>query len=395
MTVRRVLSAALVASVLALAGPLAAQSDTARPSAARRVAGRIVRSGAGIMRPVAGVWVTLHRVATDSAGPIDSVRSSGSGGYAFAYRARADSAVYFVSATYGGITYFTPSLHAARVVGDAAEITVFDTTSVPFPLGVRGRHMVVSSAGEAGARTVIEVFEISNDSAFTLVSPSGAAERPTWATGVPGAATEFRMGQGDVTSDAVKLQRGRVEVYAPFAPGLKQLSFSYVLSPSAFPLSVPIETAVDVLEVLVQEAEGDAQGAGLTEVSPVNVEGRLFQRFLAQDVTANGVFVVTVPPPPRTVRPQYLLLLIALIGAAMLVSLARAFARRGDGTRAGRSRAAAHARAEQLAREIADLDAAFERQRAPGDEARARYADRRAALKRALGDVLAEGDGGA
>ncbi len=394
MTVRRWLSVSLAVIALARAGVLAAQADTARTSS-RRVAGRIVRPGPGTMRPVAGAWVTLHRVSTDSAGPLDSVRTSANGGYAFAYRARRDSTVYFVSATYGGITYFTPALREARVVGEAAEITVFDTSSAAFPLGVRGRHMVVSAAGEAGARTIIEVFEISNDSAFTRVSPLGAAERPTWVTGLPAAATEFRMGQGDVAADAVKLRRGRVEVFAPFAPGLKQLSFSYVLPLSAFPLSVPIETPVDVLEVLVQEADGDAHGAGVTEVTPVSVDGRMLQRFLAQDVAAKSALVITAPPPPRSVRPQYLLMLVALIGAAMLVSLARAFARRGGTPRVGRSHAAAtHARAERLAREIADLDAAFERQRAPSERARAEYSERRTALKRSLGDVLAEGDGG-
>ena len=48
---------------------------------------------------------------------------------------------------------------------------------------------------------------------------------------------------------------------------------------------------------------------------------------------------------------------------------------------------------ERLARQIASLDAAFDRQRAPSDEARASYRQRRDALKRELTAALAAREG--
>lgn len=384
---------ALLALGAPLVAPLGAQLPDGQP---RRVSGRIVRPGARALQGVPNVWAVLHRVAPDSAAPIDSVRTNASGAYEMAYRGTgSDSVVYFVSAMHGGIAYFTPPLRGTVVRGEAAEITVFDTTSRGVALAVRGRHFVLSAAGEAGARTVIEVFEIANDSAVTFVTPASDAAS-TWSTVLPQGAADFRVGQGDVAQDAVTAGGGRVRVFAPFAPGIKQLSFSYVVPANAFPLVVPLETGIDVLEVLLEETTGHADGAGLTEVNPVQVSGRMFQRFLAQDVPAPAVMRITVPPPPRALRPLYMLGVVAVLGAGMLVTLARAFARRAErGTRGTPGATRLRADAERLARQIADLDAAFERQRDPGDDARDAYRVRRDELKRELTDVLARADGAA
>src|SRR5687768_6034196 len=74
----------------------------------QRVEGQVVRPGARDMLPVPNVWVTLHRVGSDRAAPLDSVRADAAGKYTFEYRRTGDeSAIYFASASYGGIAYFT------------------------------------------------------------------------------------------------------------------------------------------------------------------------------------------------------------------------------------------------------------------------------------------------
>lgn len=343
------------------------------------------------MRPVSGIWVTLHRVAVDSAGPLDSMRSGPDGAYAFRYRPWGDDdALYFVSASYGGIAYFAPPLRAARVTGEDAEIVVFDTTSRPLPIAVRGRHVVVSAPDPSGKRSVVEVFELSNDSSVTRVA---ADTQPTWETHLPDGASDFAVGQGDVAPDAVTMRDGRVAVFAPLAPGLKQISFQYRLPPDAFPLSMPAATPIDVLEVLIEEATGEASGAGLGEQNPVSVEGRTFRRFLAQDAPAGGVMRIAMPSVPAAVRRERWLLGVAgLVGGAMLVALLIALSLRG--------RARAIVRREEadvpetLADRIADLDAAFERVESPGAHARVAYDTQRAALKAQLARALARREGG-
>src|SRR5450759_3831267 len=120
--------------------------QAALPSVPQQVSGRIVRPGGERMDPVAGAWIVLHRVGPDRAGPLDSVKSDSRGRYALSYvRTGSEDAIYFVSASYDGIAYFTPPLAEGKVSGGDGEVTVFDTTSHPVPMSVRGHHVVVSA----------------------------------------------------------------------------------------------------------------------------------------------------------------------------------------------------------------------------------------------------------
>ncbi len=88
---------------------------------------------------------------------------------------------------------------------------------------------------------------------------------------------------------------GDFEVFAPIAPGLKQISFTYTLPSSAFPLVRPAAAPVSVMEVLLEESTAHAEAPRLREVDPVAIEGRTFRRFIAQDLPAGSGARVTVP----------------------------------------------------------------------------------------------------
>ena len=157
------------------------------------MSGRIVRPGTSSIEPVSGVWVVLHRVGPDHAGPLDSVRSNPRGRYSFNYvRTGSDDAIYFVSASYDGIAYFTPPLAEGKVSGNDGEVTVFDTTSHPVPMSVRGHHVVVSAVDANGLRSVVEVYDLSNDSSVTRIAPTDTPKDATWQSHVaPGASRIF------------------------------------------------------------------------------------------------------------------------------------------------------------------------------------------------------------
>ena len=376
--------AAACAALLLLPAALQAQG------AERAIAGRLTRPGRdGASLPVPNTWVVLHRVGVDAANPIDSMRTRGDGGYAFRYRATGDSnAVYFVSASRGGIAYFTPPTREARVQGGMADLLVYDTTSAPVPITVRGRHVIVTAPDTAApVRTVIEVYELSNDSSVTRVP--GAQQLATFEAPLPPGITEVIGGQGDISPEAVRADDGRVRVWAPIAPGLKQFSFSYTLPLSQTELAVAVDAAVPVMEVLVEDPRGSAIGAGLTEVDPVQVDGRPFKRFLAQDVTAPATFTVSAPGERAGGTRTRLLFVVTAVGAAMLLGFGMAIMRRGPDAFARRREPAP----EALAAEIAALDAAFEQLAAPTEEQKAEHYLKRAQLKGRLSSVLAKRDG--
>lgn len=291
-----------------------------------------MKPAARAMVAVPGAWVTLHRVGTDTAGPLDSTRTSATGAYTFTYRRfGADDAIYFVSSMYGGVAYISKPLQPGTTRGDAAEIDVFDTTSRPVPMTVRGRHLIVSAAGPGGVRTVTEVFDLSNDGSVTRIAAGETPEGAVWASVLPTGARQPQVAEGDVPAQSVKFADGRALVYAPFAPGMKQLVYNYTLPADAFPMSLPLQRQTAVLEVLVEEPRATVTGAALRVVAPVTVEGRHFTRYLASEVPANAALTVEVPkgdPTDEAVSRWYMAGLTLVIGGAMTAVLARAVRRR-------------------------------------------------------------------
>jgi hypothetical protein len=371
---------------LVVAGVDASAQATA-PAAARSVEGRVIRAVGESERPVVGEWVTLHRVAQDGAAPLDSMRTDADGRYGFRYRPfGSEDAIYFVSARYGGIAYFAPPLRASVVRGDDADIAVFDTSSAPAPTIVRGRHLIVSAEDSVGRRSVVEVFEVSNDSTVTFLARPGDT-RGTFSVALPPAHRDFQVGQGDVPPDAVEMRGGRAVVVAPFAPGLKQLSFSYSLDADDFPLALAVERPTAVIEVLVEDATSTATGARLTPVDPVTIDDRNFRRFLAQDARARDTVRIAIAGAGVRTR-QFVPGLLLALGSALLVGLGLAIRRRGAPVPATARTDAVDER-ERLAREISELDAAFARDAERSTDARAAYESRRAELKAALARALA------
>lgn len=365
--------------------------STAKPGQARLVSGRIVRPGEKAMIPVVGVWVTLHRVGSDAQGPVDSLRSGPGGRYTFHYRITGSAdAVYFVAASYDGIAYFSTALTKPSVTGPDAEITVFDTTSGPVPLHIRGRHIVVSAPGSDGTRQVVEIYELSNDSTVTRIAPDDA--HPTWTATLPPDAANFAVGQSDVSPRAISFDSGQVRVTAPFAPGLKQLSFGFTLPAKDFPLTLPILRPTTVLEVLAEEPRTTVTGA-LRAQSPVAIGGRNFVRWLGQDLPAGAVITIAPPTGPAgSFIERHTLSVVAALALAMLAALVFALARRKATAPAlAPARAKRSAEApdpDALARQIAELDAAFSARANPGTAERNAYESRRKKLKSALARAL-------
>jgi hypothetical protein len=363
----------------------------------------VVRPADGGEAGVPGAWVTLHRVGSDAAGPLDSVRTDGRGAFAFTYRPRGDArAVYFVAAARGGVAYFGAPLRGPVVEGHDAEIVVYDTSSAPGRVHATGRHLIVGRAGPGGQREVLEVYELGNDSSVTFVPPPAGAGG-VWSAPLPAGATGFAVREsGEVGSDGLVALGGRATLMVPVAPGLKQVAFSYRLPAASFPLRVAVAPGTGVLEVLVEDPRGGATGAGLAAAGPVALEGKTFQRFLSQNATAGGD--VEVSPGGAAAAdawPRYAVpALLVAVGGAMAAGLLTAGRRRrgppvaapaGGPVRA--AAAAAPGGGERLLGDLAALDDAFDADAASPAE-RAEYERRRAAIKSRLAAELAGAPGG-
>lgn len=362
------------------------QGDSA--GTARRVDGRLARGTREGPQPIANQWVVLHRVGSDRAGPLDSMRTAANGGYSFRYKTSGDTAaVYFVSTTYGGVAYFTSPFRGPVVKGDDALLTVFDTTSRPVAIKVAGRHLIIGTPQEGGRRPIGEVYDLQNDSTVTAIARDSTT--PVWTTHVPASLVAFQLNSsGEVAPGAVTRNGSQVNLFVPISPGMRQVAFTYELPSSAFPLSIPTERPTGVFEILIQEPTAHVDAPGLKEMAPVSTEGRTFRRFLAQDLSASAIVRVDVPRIVGAERERvYLGVAITMLVA---MSMALIFAARRGGRRPAVAYAARpESRSQALVRAIATLDAAFEQQPSNDDAQLTAYRERRAALKSELAAALA------
>jgi hypothetical protein len=384
----RSLARALISLALAAGAPLHAQDSTrapARPAPPSIVEGRVMRPVITGETPVPGIVVTIHRVGADSSGAIDSVRTDANGRYRFAYRRWGSTdAIYFVAAVYRGIAYFSSPMRAAIVRGDDAEIVVFDTTTSPVRFTVQGHHLVVGAPRPTGLRDIVEVYEISNDTVVTAVGRDSLSA--VWSAPLPAGAIGFTPANSDVAASSLRARNGRVELVAPFAPGVKQLTWSYSLDARAFPLEITLDRANALLEVLLEEPGAQVRGPSLRAQGTATTEGRTFKRFLAQNAPEGERIRIEVPSTAAAKRSTVLIALLVVAALAMMAALWIAY-RRGRGAR---PLAIAHAEtAESLATAIAALDARRDA-RDPSLNAED-YAAQRAALKARLSAMLAAG----
>lgn len=385
---RRVALLAAVASVTTAARALAQLPLGDPPPVAAVASGRVVTPGPEREVGMAGVMVTVHRVGPDSAGVLDSARSDATGRYTIRYRRfGSDDAVYFAAALHHGIAYFSSPLRGVRANADDAEITVFDTTSAPVAFTVQGHHVVVSAPRSDGGRDVVEVYELSNDTTVTVVGRDSLA--PVWSAPIPRAATAFVAGQGDVSPVTLERRGDRVTLAAAFGPGVKQLSYSYTLPPSAFPLQLTLERPTSVLEVLLEEPAAQVRASALRSTGDATTQGRTFKRFVAQGAPQGEVVRIDVPVTSAGTRIGVLIGLALVIALAMAVALGRALSRRGR--RAAATAILAPTSVESRVAAIAALDARHEAGDATLHDAH--YADERAALKARLTAALAAESG--
>jgi hypothetical protein len=337
--------------------------------------------------PVPGVWVTIHRVGPDSAGPLDSMRTDGYGRYHFTYRRFGDAtALYFAASVYDGIAYFSSPFRGGNVRGDDAEIVVFDTTTHPVRFTVQGHHLVIGAPRPTGLRDIVEVYEISNDTVVTAIGRDSLT--PVWTAPLPKGATNFVAGQGDVSASTLQRRGDSVVLLAPFSPGVKQLSFSYALDQRAFPWEFTLDRQNGLLEVLLEEPGAQVRSPSLRSQGNATTQGRTFKRFLAQNPPAGERVRIDVPSTAFAARSTLVAAVAVGIMVAMIGALWVAY-RRGRVARAPVVRTQPEESVATLASAIAALDARHE----ANDPAlsSAEYDAERAALKARLAAKLAGG----
>lgn len=285
-------------------------------------AGRVVRISGDDTLGVPATTVVLHRIGRNAQGPIDSTRTGPRG--EFRFRFPADTAVvYLLSSGYAGIEYFSTPLHAIPVRPDTGLLLVVSDTSAGASLRVTSRHIVISKPAADGTRATLEIVALENTGNLTRVT--GGGERVTWGTRLPQGALGFQVGQGDVSSEAIQVRHDSVVLFAPVAPGEKQLVYTYQLPAAPGTVKIPFGDSVGTLNVLLEEFDRTVKGGGVARADSQRIENRTFLQWTGP--VGPGTVVSIDFPGNRT---RWLLPgLVGMMAIGLLLGLLRALGRRG------------------------------------------------------------------
>jgi hypothetical protein len=338
-----------------------------------RASGRVVTVDSAA---IPGARVVLHRVGSDSQGPVDSTLSDRRGRFHLSFQPDS-GAFYLLSAEHAGIEYFSQPVPTNPERPDTGiRILVYDTSSSA-PVSLEARHLVIMRPGEDGSRSVLDLIVLRNDSRFTRVASD--TTRPTWSGPLPQGTIGLDVAESDFSRDALARRDDSVIIIAPFAPGEKQLTVQYLIPSNRSSIEVAFARSGAAINVLAEETGVRVSGSGVALADSQMLQGRSFHRWTG--VAQPGAMVQILLPGTRR-APTWVL---AWLVGALFLALA------GAGWRLLRGRTAAPSSGHaELLDAIAALDVRYGgRERETPLEEWSAYLAERARIKARLEASLA------
>ena len=361
-------------SLLAVSGALLLLPTLLAAQGTATAAGTVVREQGRDTVPVPAARVVLHRVGRDRQGPIDSLVTGTDGRFRFRYAADT-GAVFLLSSGYAGIEYFSTPLHLDPGAPDTGlQLFVSDTSSTT-PLEEISHHVVISQPTADGTRPALEIVVLGNPASVTRVA--GDSAHPVWSVVLPRGALGAAMGQGDVSPESVVFRGDSLLLYAPVAPGRKEVVFGYSLPAAPGPVAFTLPRGAGNFTLLLEERGRTVTGGGLSAVDSQAIEGRTFQRWTGEPGPGSRIVIDFPGGGTRWLLPM----LVGSVALALLVVLLRVWRRPAATAATGPS---------PLLDQLARLDARYAgREGEVSAEEWAHYQSDRAALKTALESELA------
>ena len=341
------------------------------------VSGRVLNQTLPDSAPVPGVRVVIHEVGPSVQGPVDSTATDRFGAFRFQFPADSES-VYLLSARHHGIEYFSAPLRGAGdVIPDTVLLVVSDTSSA-VSVQAPNRHIVIAPPTSAGAREIVDFITLqAAGGRLTRVSPD--SQTPNWAGPLPPGVLDARVGESDFSPDAVRIERDSVFLFAPVAPGEKQLLLYYWIPVDQAALTIP--SLSDEVDLYIEGDGATADGPQLAAVAPEDIAGSRFAHWTGTSPPGTSIDVQLASP-----RRQSNLLVIVLVG---LMSLTLAVVSGWLIRRPVEARASVGG--DQLIESLAQLDARYHgRQGEVAADEWERYQHERVELKRRVVRALAQ-----
>jgi hypothetical protein len=201
-------------------------------------------------------------------------------------------------------------------------LLVVSDTSSTVPVQTVSRHIVISKPVADGTRSTLEIVMLANQGSATRVP--GDSTTPAWAGRLPAGAIGAAAGNGDVAAEAMVFSGDSILLFAPIAPGEKQLIYTYNLPPSPGTVRFPATDSIGIVNLLLEESALTARGGTLVRGDTQAIEGRTFRQWTGA-VPAGAAIEVDFPGNPnRGILPALVGGMALVLGAVLFRALRRA-----------------------------------------------------------------------
>lgn len=321
MTAARLWLTTLAVAALVLAAP--AGPVLAQDAGGSGVIEGLVTNGTAGAAPAADLEIVVYVLQNGQKTGEKLVRSDGAGRFRVDGLATSPDMIYFPILEYQNIAYYPD--RPVRFEGAPlaqSDIVIFETTPTPDALTFDRLNMLVMAVSPT-ALTIMEMGAVTNDSDRTFAADAavtGSARTLRFA--LPPGATEVTP-QAGLPADTLESIPDGFASTDPVRPGRREIAFSYQLpyDTSNLDLNRTFAFPVGTFTLMVPEEVGGVVASGMALQGTTDLGGRPFRQYVAGSVSPGSEvrFRLTGLPAPMFGRPRDLGLLVAGLGAALLL----------------------------------------------------------------------------
>jgi len=267
--------------------------------------------------------VVLHHLIDGTQGELDSVPLGTDGTFSLSLPNPPDPAIrdiYLASIRHDGVLYFGAPLTEPEHLDSIYKIQTYDTAFAPsggavLPIEIRN----VFFEFDGNRWHITDLIEVYNETGRTLVSEDPGF---VWSYPLIPGATDFELGQAEMSPESITLESGELRIRTPLPPGERLFVVTYMLDEPF--VSIPMPGLTTVMELLVREPAPPMTVEGLDSLPRIELEpGTTYRRYSGDNLAGSSINLSETQIPLELPVAWMSVILGIILGGAGLFLLNR------------------------------------------------------------------------
>ncbi len=284
------------------------------------IEGRIINGTAG-GSIIADQEITLNTYLDEAQETATSL-TYGEGQFKFEGLPTAPDYTYEVEISFQGAEYYSERLTFNE--GETAKstgLTVYDSTTSDETIKITMSHMILYPEG--ATLLVKEYYLLENEADRTYIGATGEINAGVLYFSLPEGAIELQPTMGLMDCCIINNESGFADTM-PFLPGMKEIAYSYRLSPSpgTYTFSRIVNYPLNKLDLLVQGEDIEMTSEQLTADEPLNISDIYYEHLSGQEFSPGDILTIRLSELSGTDNQDsttiWMFLALAVIAAGII-----------------------------------------------------------------------------